>query len=59
MAPDFFETDRSVSDIDAAGSLEAAIVGPPPSAPRPVRLSLFQIVCMQGEPETPPPTGTA
>jgi len=59
MAPDFFETDRSVSDIDTAGSLEAAIDVPPPSAPRRTRLSLFQIVCMQGEEATPPSTKTA
>jgi hypothetical protein len=54
MAPDFFETDRSVSDTDTAGSLEATIDVPPQSAPRRAKPSLFQVVCLQVEPATPP-----
>jgi hypothetical protein len=53
MAPDFFETDRSASDIDTAGSVEALIDVPPSSAPRRARLSLFQIVCIKPEPVLP------
>jgi hypothetical protein len=54
MAPDFFETDRSISDIDIGGSLETAIDTPSRLAPRRPRLSLFQIVCMQNEAAAPP-----
>jgi len=57
MAPDLFETDRSVSDIDTAGSVEAPIDVPPPT-PRRARLSLFQVVCMQGGPAIPPSNRT-
>ena len=53
MAPDFFETDRTVSDTDAAGPLEAVIGEQPPTVRRRAMRSLFQMVCLQREPEVP------
>ena len=57
MAPDFFETDRSVCDADISGLPETMMHEPQPDAPRLVRRSLFQIVCIDGASMIePPPT---
>ena len=55
MAPDFFETDRSVCDADISGQPETMMHEPQPAAPQPVRRSLFQIVCIDGVPTIEPP----
>ena len=57
MAPDFFESDHLASDADIFGQPETMMHQPQPVAPRPIRRSLFQIVCIDGAPMIePPPT---
>jgi hypothetical protein len=54
MAPDFFEPDQPTSVADIAGQPEILTYELHPSAPRRARLSLFQIVCLEGNPEAEP-----
>ena len=49
MAPDFFEPDLLASDADIAGQPEILTQEPQSSASRPVRRTLFQIVCLEGQ----------
>ena len=55
MAPDFFELDQPASADDSAGQPEILTQEPQPTAARPARRSLFQIVCLQGKPNGKPP----
>ena len=56
MAPDFFEPDHQTSDADISSQPEAMTDEPQPAAQRRARRSLFQIVCLQAEPKTKPPS---
>jgi hypothetical protein len=56
MAPDFYESDHLASDADISGQPETIMHEPQPTASRPVRRSLFQIVCIDGAPTIEPPT---
>ena len=55
MAPDSFESDYAASDADLSGQPETMTYEQRPAAPRPVRRSLFQIVCLEGKSGTEPP----
>jgi len=56
MAPDFFESDQLASDADSAGQPEILTDEPQAAAPRPVRLSLFQRVCLGDKSQAKPGT---
>jgi len=57
MASDFFESDQLVSDADSAGQPEILTDEPQAAAaPRPVRLSLFQRVCLGDKSQAKPGT---
>ena len=55
MAPDSFESDYAASDADLSGQPETMTYEQRPAASRPVRRSLFQIVCLEGKSGTEPP----
>jgi len=55
MAPDSFESDHLATDADMSGQPETMMHEPQPAAPRRVRPSLFQMVCIDGKPRTEPP----
>ena len=52
MAPDSFESDHLASEADISGQSETMTSEPQPAAPRRVRRSLFQIVCLQTDAST-------
>jgi len=56
MAPDSFESDHLASDADMSGQPETMMHEPQSAAPRRVRPSLFQVVCLEGKLRTEPPT---
>jgi hypothetical protein len=54
MAPDSFEADQRAFDADISNQPEAMTPEPQPVVSRPVRRSLFQIVCLQADPSMAP-----